>query len=57
MSASIGEEIQRQLQIQSFLSIDQSLLLVWPQLVFLIAMMVACFAAAYVLFMRQEVRA
>ncbi len=57
VSGSIGEEVQRQLQIQSFLSIDQSLLLVWPQLVFLIAMMVACFAAAYVLFMRQEVRA
>ncbi len=56
-SGSIGEEIQRQLQIQSFLSIDQSLLLVWPQLVALIAMTVACFAAAYVLFMRQEVRA
>ena len=36
---------------------DQSLLLVWPQVVVLIALTVACFAAAYALFMRQEVRA
>jgi ABC-2 type transport system permease protein len=56
-SSSISEELQRQLQTESFLSIDQSLLIVWPQVVFLLAMTVACFAAAYVLFMRQEVRA
>lgn len=39
------------------LSLDQSLLLVWPQIVVLVALTVACFAAAYALFMRQEVRA
>jgi ABC-2 type transport system permease protein len=32
-------------------------LLVWPQVVVLVAMTVACFALAYVAFMRQEVRA
>ena len=41
----------------SFLSLDQSLLVVWPQAVALIALTVVCFAVAYVLFMRQEVRA
>jgi ABC-2 type transport system permease protein len=30
---------------------------VWPQIVGLIALTAACFAAAYVSFMRQEVRA
>ena len=41
----------------SFLSLDQSLLVVWPQAVALIALTVVCFAVGYVLFMRQEVRA
>ena len=35
----------------------QSLLLVWPQIVVLFALMVGCFALAYARFMRQEVRA
>jgi ABC-2 type transport system permease protein len=39
------------------LSLDQSLLLVWPQVVGLVALTVASFAVAYVLFMRQEIRA
>jgi ABC-2 type transport system permease protein len=39
------------------LPIDQSLLLVWPQVVALVGLTVACFAGAYVLFLRQEVRA
>lgn len=43
--------------IPSTLSFDQSLLVVWPQVVVLIALTVACFALAYVAFMRQEVRA
>ncbi len=43
--------------IVSELSLSQSLLLVWPQLVGLVAATVVIFAAAYVLFMRQEVRA
>lgn len=39
------------------LSLGQSLLLIWPQLVGLIAQTTACFALAYVRFMRQEIRA
>jgi len=39
------------------LPLDQSLLVVWPQAVTLVALVVAWFAAAYVAFMRQEVRA
>ena len=41
----------------TILSFDQSLLLVWPHLVILFALMVGCFALAYARFMRQEVRA
>jgi ABC-2 type transport system permease protein len=44
-------------RIPSLLSIDQSLLLIWPHVVVLVAMTVALFAAAYVAFMRQEIRA
>jgi ABC-2 type transport system permease protein len=33
------------------------LLLVWPQIVALLALTVVVFAAAYVAFMRQEIRA
>lgn len=43
--------------VPSTLSLDQSLLLAWPQTVALVALTVICFAAAYVLFMRQEIRA
>jgi ABC-2 type transport system permease protein len=39
------------------LSFVQSLLLVWPQMVAMVAMTVVLFAIAYVKFMRQEVRA
>jgi ABC-2 type transport system permease protein len=53
---------------QAFLNVDeraiptalpyaQSVLLIWPQIVGLIAGTVICFALAYVAFMRQEVRA
>jgi ABC-2 type transport system permease protein len=41
----------------SQLSIEQSLLVVWPQFVGLIALTSGAFAVAYVSFMRQEVRA
>jgi ABC-2 type transport system permease protein len=41
----------------TLLSFDQSLLLVWPHLVILFALMIGCFALAYARFMRQEVRA
>jgi len=54
---SLGQLEQAQQQIPTLLTLDQSLLLVWPQTVALIALTVVCFAAAYVLFMRQEVRA
>ena len=43
--------------IPSTLPVDQSLLTVWPQIVGLVAVTVLCFAAAYVAFMRQEIRA
>jgi ABC-2 type transport system permease protein len=43
--------------IPSLLTIDQSVLLVMPQILVLVAMTVALFALAYVLFLRQEVRA
>jgi ABC-2 type transport system permease protein len=43
--------------VASTLSIDQSLLVVWPQAVALVALTVICFAVEYVVFMRQEVRA
>jgi ABC-2 type transport system permease protein len=43
--------------IPSTLTLDQSLLLVWVQIVAMVALTVASFAVAYILFMRQEVRA
>jgi ABC-2 type transport system permease protein len=49
------EQVDR--AIVSELSFPQSLLLVWPQLVAMVAMVVVLFAFAYVKFMRQEVRA
>ncbi len=54
---TLGQLQQAQQQIPTLLSLDQSLLLVWPHVVALVAMTVALFAAAYVAFMRQEVRA
>ena len=55
--ATIGEYAQAQQRIASVFSLDQSFILVWPQVVALVGLTVACFALAYVLFMRQEVRA
>lgn len=40
-----------------FLSIPQSLMLIWAQLVGLLALAAICFALAYILFSRQEIRA
>ena len=58
LPGSIGEAVQGAQQIpNTVLSIDQSLLLVWPEIVALIALTIACFVGAYVAFMRQEVRA
>ena len=39
------------------LSLDQSLLFIWPQLTAMIALSVICFATSYIVFMRQEIRA
>ena len=55
--ATIAGYQQAQQRIPSLLSLDQSFILVWPQVVALVALTVACFAIAYVRFMRQEVRA
>jgi ABC-2 type transport system permease protein len=55
--ATLGQLTQAQQQIPTLLSLDQSLLLVWPHVVALVALTVVCFAVAYIQFMRQEVRA
>lgn len=39
------------------LALSQSLLLVWPQMVSLLALTAICFAIAYIKFMREEIRA
>lgn len=49
-------QLQQQ-TLGSIVSFDQSLLLVWPHIVVLVALTVGCFALAYARFMRQEVRA
>jgi ABC-2 type transport system permease protein len=55
--ATIDQFQQAQQRIPSLLSLDQSILLIWPHVVALIALAVVCFVGAYVSFMRQEVRA
>jgi ABC-2 type transport system permease protein len=58
LPGSIGQAVQGAQQIpNTVLSIDQSVLLVWPEIVALVALTVLCFVAAYIAFMRQEVRA
>lgn len=42
--------------ISGYLSFGQSLLLIWPHLVGLIALMLVSFAGSYIGFMRQEIR-
>ena len=55
---TIGQLQQWQQQAEGqLLAFDQSLLLVWPHVVALVAMTALCFAIAYIRFMRQEVRA
>jgi len=55
---TVGQWQQWQQQAQGQgMTFDQSALLVWPHLVALVAMTAFCFAAAYIWFMRQEVRA
>lgn len=55
--ATLGQLDQAQQQIPTLLSLDQSLLLIWPHVVVLVAVTVICFAYAYIRFMREEVRA
>lgn len=57
LPGSLGQAQQAAQQIPTLLAFDQSVLLVWPQVVALVALTVVCFGAAYVAFMRQEVRA
>jgi ABC-2 type transport system permease protein len=54
---NLGQYVSAQEQIPSLLTLDQSILLVWPQIVALVALTTITFALAYVLFLRQEVRA
>ena len=42
--------------ISGYLSLGQSLLLVWPHLAGLIALMLITFAGSYLCFLRQEIR-
>jgi ABC-2 type transport system permease protein len=54
---ALAQVIQLSQQIPTQLSLDQSLLVAWPQIVILVALTVGCFVAAYIGFLRQEVRA
>ena len=57
---ALGPVFQSQVQgavMGAPLPLNQSLLLVWPQITGLIAMAILLFAVAYVLFQRQEIRA
>jgi len=54
---NLGQYVSAQEQVPSLLSLGQSVLLVWPQIVAMVALTVVTFALAYVLFLRQEVRA
>lgn len=51
----LPEQVDR--AIPTPLSLEQSLLAVWPQIVALLALLAGAFAASYVTFMRQEIRA
>lgn len=42
--------------VASYLSLDQSLLLIWPHIVCMAALCMAAFTGAYVSFMRREIR-
>lgn len=56
---AVGVVLQQQadMAVAGPLSFVQSLLVVWPQIVALVAVCVVLFAVAYVVFLRQEVRA
>jgi ABC-2 type transport system permease protein len=56
---SLGVLVQEQVDraLATPLGFQQSLLLVWPQIVSLLAIVILCFAISYILFMREEIRA
>lgn len=43
--------------VASYLSFDQSVLLIWPHLSCMVALTIAAFTVSYIAFMRQEIRA
>jgi ABC-2 type transport system permease protein len=51
----LRSDVQR--MVDAPLSLTQSLIVIWPQAVTLIALSMLCFAASYLRFMRQEIRA
>jgi ABC-2 type transport system permease protein len=53
----LAQLLQLSQQIPTQLSLDQSLLVAWPQIVIMVGLTVGCFVLAYVAFLRQEVRA
>lgn len=55
--ATIGGYQQAAERVPSLQSFDQSILLVWPHMITMLAIAIAFFAIGYVRFMRQEVRA
>lgn len=55
-SVTSAQLSQLQSALEGPLPLDQSLLLVWPHLVGLLAITMLCFALSYILFMRQEIR-
>jgi ABC-2 type transport system permease protein len=55
--ATIGGYQQASQRIPSLQSFEQSLLLVWPHMITMLAITALFFAIAYIRFMRQEVRA
>ncbi|HXI80435.1 MAG TPA: ABC transporter permease [Verrucomicrobiae bacterium] len=55
--ATLGGYEQLAQRIPSLQSLDQSVLLIWPHVITMLALTAACFAIAYIRFMRQEVRA
>ena len=54
---TVGQLQQWGQQVPTLLSLDQSVLLIGPQVLALVVLTVGCFALAYARFMRQEVRA
>jgi ABC-2 type transport system permease protein len=53
----LAQAIQLSQQVPTQLSLQQSLLIVWPYVVALLVVMVVAFVASYLAFLRQEVRA